>query len=481
MEHDPDFGLPECLAALLEVPLSQISAALAESPANVKVILSRQLGARSRQSQESASLRDRPVCRILGESELIEAIRKEGPANILFTLARVYDAGHMRICDNLASAKRGKSHNSGLLNQPWLDMNLLAQGILDGTHTVEDDIDVSLSESQAGVLLATWAAVPAMSFAHLPRLDSLSGILPGEGSAGREYAGVGGGGGSDVISASLLGHLLRRSGKEMNLLISTRTWKTGSQGAKGSKMGVKREIHRHGGPASVNGKPIPGTYRVNKETYGEGRDLETVPIDHHEDVFIVLDQGEESTDILDEEKADLSLQYEAVLAQRSHIDTVVLVDTGGDVFGGNSPGFSTPDQDVRAQRAAASLSHVYPNLVTAVLAPGVDAPIDAEEKAEKAGGRLYEPTHEEQDMLLNLLVHEYQMDGSNPSRFGKTSLCLQAALRGKRGWTSLDLPRHVVDTWENPWSSFAFIRECMTDIILMPLTSLLPLIDATEE
>lgn len=67
MEHDPDFGLPECLAALLEVPLSQISAALAESPANVKVILSRQLGARSRQSQESASLRDRPVCRILGK------------------------------------------------------------------------------------------------------------------------------------------------------------------------------------------------------------------------------------------------------------------------------------------------------------------------------------------------------------------------------------------------------------------------------
>jgi hypothetical protein len=37
-----------------------------------------------------------------------------------------------------------------------------------------------------------------------------------------------------------------------------------------------------------------------------------------------------------------------------------------------------------------------------------------------------------------------------------------------------------VNTWENPWSSFAYIRECMSDIILMPLKDLLPLIDPVQ-
>lgn len=481
MESLSDSHVSGYLASLLGTSPSEISSALAESPANVNVILSRQIcGSLTSSRGGLDNPQNRPVCRILGESEFLQVVRTEGLASILFTLARIYDAGHIAICRNLASAKRGKSHNTDLLKQPCLDIYSLAQGILDGVHSIDDDIDVLSSDTRPGILCATWAVVPAMSFAQLPILGSLSDILPGEQTVAREYAGIGGGGGSDVVSASLLGHLLRRNGKEMNLLVSTRTWRTGSQGRAGSKMGVKREIHKHNGPAFLHGKPISGTYRVTKETFSEGRDLETVPISHHENVFIILDQGEESSDVTEDEKAELSLQLEAVLTQRSQVDTVVIVDTGGDVFGGNSPGFSTPDQDVRAQRAAASLSHIYPNLVTAVLAPGVDAPIDAEEKAEKAGGMVYHPTPEEQDLLLNLLVHEYQMDGSNPSRFGKTTLCLQAALRGERGWTSLNLPRHVVDTWDNPWSSFAFIRECMTHIILMPLTRLLPLIDPPE-
>jgi len=304
-------------------------------------------------------------------------------------------------------------------------------------------------------------------------------LLPGEKSAAVEYAGVGGGGGSDIVSASLLGHLLRRAGKEMNLLVSTRTWRTGSQGKKGSKLGVKREIRQHGGPAMLGGNIVGGTYRITQETQSEGRDLETVPIRKHEDVFIVLDQGEEIGDIAEEDKATLLSQFRAVLAQRRPVDTVIVVDTGGDVFGGNSPNFATPDQDIRVQRAMSQLSDAYPNLVTAVLAPGVDAPNDAPEKAQKAGGKVYRPTNDEKTMLLDLMVREYEMDGSSPDRFGKTALCLQERLKGKLGWTSLNLPEHVVNTWENPWSSFVFIRECMSDIILMPLMDLLPLIDPT--
>ena len=117
------------------------------------------------------------------------------------------------------------------------------------------------------------------------------------------------------------------------------------------------------------------------------------------------------------------------------------------------------------------------NLVTAVMAPGVDAPSDAPRKAFEAGGRVYKPTENEKKLLLDLLANKYRMDGSDPHRFGKTTLALQARLRGVVGWTSLDLPSYVVDTWENPWNSFVYIRECMSDIIFMPTTELLPLID----
>jgi hypothetical protein len=465
------------LAPWLGEPSSDIESAYIRSPCNVQAILARQISSVSPSTNASVG---RPICRINGEEAFLKALRTVSLAQALFTLARIYDVGHIAICTNYASAKRGKPHNAGWLRDPCVDVSRLTEGILEENQKFHDDIELMSSDEHPKFLRATWVPVAAMSFDHLPILKTLSALLPGEMSAGKEYAGIGGGGGSDVISASLLGHLLRRSGKEMNLLISTRTWRTGSQGKKGSKLGVKREIHQHSGPAILDNKLVGGTYRIKEETYSEGRDLETVPINHHRDIFVVLDQGEETGAIPEDERAELPEQFRAVLAQCHPLDTVIVVDTGGDVFGGNSPGFSTPDQDIRVQRAMACLSDGYPNLVTAVLAPGVDTPVDAPEKAEKAGGKVYKPTPEEQTLLLDLLAREYQMDGTNPNRFGKTNLCLQAGLRGQRGWTSLNLPEHVVKTWENPWSSFAYIRECMSDIILMPLKDLLPLIDPVQ-
>lgn len=325
---------------------------------------------------------------------------------------------------------------------------------------------------------AVWRPMLPMCFDKLPRLRSLSSSLPGENSPGHEYAGVGGGGGSDIISASLLGHLLKRHHKRMELLISTRTWATGSQGKKGSKLGIKREVYQHDGPAAgADGRPVPGTFRVKSDTYAEGRDLEAIPLQYHEKIFMVLDQGESTPDIAEKERAELKEQFAAVLRQASRpIETVLVVDTGGDVFGADEAGETTPDQDFRVQKAMAAQSSKY-NLVTAVVAPGVDAPEDAPMKALSAGGKVYKPTTEEQAMLLDLLVNKYKMDGSDPSRFGKTILALQARLRGVIGWTSLDLPAYVVDTWDNPWNSFVYIRECMSDIILMPTIKLLPLIE----
>jgi hypothetical protein len=262
----------------------------------------------------------------------------------------------------------------------------------------------------------------------------------------------------------------------MDILISTRTWATGSQGKNGAKLGIKREVYNHGGPAEAHGRPVAGTFLVRDDTRAEGRDLETIPFSHHNQIFLVLDQGESTSEIPESDTAALDAQFRAVLAQAGRpIDTVLVVDTGGDVFGADAEGGTTPDQDFRVQKAMTAMSSAY-NLVTAVVSPGVDAPDDAPEKAFQAGGMVYRPTPEEKAMLLDLLVKEYKMDGSDPSRFGKTTLALQARLRGTLGWTSLDLPAYVVDTWDNPWNSFVYIRECMSDIVLMPTTSLLPLI-----
>ena len=57
-----------------------------------------------------------------------------------------------------------------------------------------------------------WTMLPPMSFDNLPQhVSSLGQCLPGEteDKPAHSYAGIGGGGGSDVISASLLGRMLR--------------------------------------------------------------------------------------------------------------------------------------------------------------------------------------------------------------------------------------------------------------------------------
>lgn len=452
----------------------QVETALSHLHQNVRTILARQW---FRDHDGAALPNQHPVCQIEGHEKLLQTVGKTDVEQALFTLARVYDAGHILVCKNRSLAQRKKDHDEALLTNPVMDVTRLSRQIVDGHDYHNSEVKLQHGEDRPGVLEASWTLVAPMSFDRLPVLESLGGLLPGETSMARYYAGIGGGGGSDVISASLLGHLLQACGKEMNLVVSTRTWRTGSQGAKGSKMGVRREIHRHGGAAMVNNSPVPGTYRVTKETYSEGRDLETVPVGHHKDIYLVLDQGEEGEDIEEQERSQLEQQFQAVLAQHQHLDTVIAVDTGGDVFGADSTTFSTPDQDLRVQRALSHISNLYPNLVTAVLAPGVDAPGNAPQKAQMAGGKVYKLSSEEKDKVLDLLAGEYRMDGSDPGRFGKTTLSLQEALKGTRGWTCLNLPGHVVDTWENPWSCFVYIRDCMTDVVLMPLEGLLPLIE----
>jgi hypothetical protein len=474
------------LADLLRLDVTGVENAYREVAKNVRTVLRRQYAntpvAGSDQSDSENQDEARPVCKFEGEdvfAAVLGAMAAQGvmqTGDALFTLARVYDEAHITLCHG-RRATRGQAPDELFRTRPRIDLVPLAEHLKRDPGTIDGQIVLQPGKSEKPYR-ATWRPMPPLDFDRLPRLKSLGGLLPGEKHESQVYAGIGGGGGSDIISASLLGLLLQRHGKKMDLLVSTRTWATGSQGKEGSKMGIRRTIWGHDGHVEVNGRSIPGTFRVTKQTSSEGRPLEAIPVPNHSQIFIVLDQGESTGQIAEEERADLKDQLQAVLGQATdQIQTVAIVDTGGDVFGADTGSTSTPDQDLRVQQAICATNHVGCNLVTAVIAPGVDAPDDAPTKALKAGGQVYKPTDEEKAMLLKVLSKDYKMDGSVPGRFGKTTMALQARLKGHKGWTSLDLPPHIVDTWENPWSSFVYIRECMSDIVLMPTEDLLPYID----
>lgn len=486
--------ITEYLGERMRFSIGAIRTALDAAPRNVKAVLRRQMPDTILENV------NRPVCKFRGERHFFEALSRLEVQEALLTLARVWDEAHINLCKTRSAAKKGIPHNAEFIRKPYIDLRPLSDGILKQQDSIQGKIRLVQTYDTKTPLRAEWEPCSPMSFDDLPHLESLADTLPGETSPNNQYAGIGGGGGSDVISASLLGLLLKRHQKHMNLLVSTRTWATGSQGKAGDVIGIKRQVYKPAGTATYQGKEVAGIFRIGPETYAEGRDLETIPLKYHENIYIVLDQGESTRDIPETERVRLGDQFNAILTESDKtlvvvntggnvlggnvpVNTVLSVDTGGDVFGTDGTDGTTPDQDLRVQKALSSLPLVESlagepqerDLVTAVVAPGVDAPTDAPRKAKQAGGKVYKPNAEERKMFLDVLA-EYEMDGKNPRRFGKTTLALQECLRGKEGWTSLNLPEHVVNTWENPWSSFVYIQKCMSDIVFMPTKTLLPLI-----
>ncbi|KAK7889932.1 hypothetical protein LTR80_012404, partial [Exophiala xenobiotica] len=82
-------------------------------------------------------------------------------------------------------------------------------------------------------------------------------------------------------------------------------------------------------------------------------------------IYLVLDQAESKSDIPKTDRVTLEEQFGVVLAQPGPlVQTVLTIDTGGDVFVANRTCGSTPEQDLRVQEAMTSLGTSY-NLVTA--------------------------------------------------------------------------------------------------------------------
>lgn len=204
------------------------------------------------------------------------------------------------------------------------------------------------------------------------------------------------------------------------------------------------------------GEIYPGVYRVSSQTKGSGRFLENIPAD---DLPVYL--------VVDDQKGDLTTKIEVVLADCGSVDTLIAVDTGGDALyttAGDDQSKATPDQDIRSLRAIADLRGL--NKLSCIVACGVDAPLNAGQVLRGALADYYDPTPEERVFILNQ-YQLWQMDGTNPTRFGKTPFAWQKALKAQYGCQVLPLPAHVVLDGGNPWNPFVHITPSMSGMYMM--------------
>lgn len=261
------------------------------------------------------------------------------------------------------------------------------------------------------------------------------------------------GGGSDCIQAAILAKLLEQSGKTVSCVISIRSSKPSSQDGSGNTPD-KRTVENY------KAQIFPGVYLISEETTGSGRFLEHIPA-AEVPVYLIVDD--------DRVNPTLAMKIRAALNDTGGAHTVIAVDTGGDALYGTAQqdqAKATPDQDLRSLQAVSRLSDM--NLFSCIIACGIDSPDNASDLLLQAQSQYYQPSDDEALFILNQ-YRIWQMDGTHPERFGKTSLAWQSALRGQRGYQALPLPIHVVSDRVNPWNPFVHLQESMQGMFFMQI------------
>ena len=338
-------------------------------------------------------------------------------------------------------------------------------GLLD-----ESRIELKPIEEDAEALILSRNPIDSSVFSQL---NSLTEIV------GQRVGVVGIGGGSDGVQAAQLGLLLHQSGgKDVPFVISVRTVKTESQGVQhlsgtesqgvqhlsGTESqgvqhlsGEARKIQNHGGEIT------DGVFNVLSQSQGSGRFLENIPASEV-NMYLVIDN-------LD---GTLTQKIQAVIDYEGGVDTVIGVDTGGDVLypmGGSSDidkSKSTPDQDLRVLSSLSRLNDV--NLLSGIIATGVDTPDNAQFILQRARANYYQLSDQEIDAVLSR-YEAWDMTGENNNRFGKTPLTWQLALTGQRGLQVINLPTRVVVDGSNPWNPFVRVDDSMAGIFFMNINN----------
>ncbi len=275
---------------------------------------------------------------------------------------------------------------------------------------------------------------------------------------GDNFVVIGGGGGSDSVQACMTAMLLQAAGKKISCVMSVRTAKFSGETSSGNHAGEQqRSIENHGGEI------FPGVFIVKPDSYPsnpEERFLENFPAEKFPTYLV-----------MDEKKGELAEKFKAAIAHATNGEkkdiTVLDIDTGGDITYRESVengAKSTPDQDKRVLDAVIQTGY---NAKVGVLAIGVDSPTYVNEVLAQAQAKSYTIRHDEADLMVNQ-YNEWKMDGSHPTRFGKTPLALMKALSDQFGIQTINLPKkEVVDKPQNPWIPFIYIQQAMKKIMFM--------------
>lgn len=341
--------------------------------------------------------------------------------------------------------------------------------------------DIGLAYSFDCEMVASWKPNLNISFQSLVEISSLEDLYLHRNLALKHpiqnCAFVGGGGGSDVIQAAALAKLFTKANPILKVLavISIRTLysKSTLAGDKRSVWHVDDQTQpRHNLLDSSN-----GDLRIEPCHRGNARFVEDAIAADFDNTRLVIDDKSQD--------AIRCARYAGAIGRKA--DTVIVVDTGGDVLGGMDS-FAMkkiPNQDRRTQLATAQIAASENlNALVAIAAIGVDAPPDAQRKLEASDAVYYRFT-EADKRYLTASYSRWCFDGSPeslkkfPEHYGKTPFAMLASFElkpGDSGYRALPIPESAIQDFTNPWACITWITAGMSCLVLVSQAKLLSVI-----
>jgi hypothetical protein len=203
-------------------------------------------------------------------------------------------------------------------------------------------------------------------------------------------------------------------------------------------------------------------YKIGLESTGSGRFLENLPAQYFSS-YLAIDKVDGS----------LGAKLQTTIEHLKDVDTIIAVDTGGDSLykaeNDESSAFkTTPEQDLRVLETLNNLKLQNIKLLSSVIAVGIDSPDYASEILESSHAAYHSPTEAEAEFIQKT-YQDWDFQGGNKDRYGKTPFAWQASLRGNSGQVLIPLPTHLVFSETNPWNPFVNVTVTTKEIFLMEL------------
>jgi hypothetical protein len=409
---------------------------------------------------------------LTGHKDLVQAVASTSDA--FQVLARLLEKGRIEAVKSANKAEEGRYATRPLTINV---ANLVADAKLSSQQ------DIELVPTNQGTVVS-WKDPPHINFEGLEEIRTLKDLHTHQSLGLTRPLGscafLGGGGGSDVIQAAALAKLFTLSTPTMKVpaVISIRTLYSKSTSA-----GEKRSVWYEDDSEVNLLDSSDGNLKIERHFRGNARFVEDAIVDEFDNVRLVIDDKSQ-----DQQRRD---RYEDAIGK--NVDSMIVVDTGGDVLGGMDPSAErkTPDQDCRTQLATAQIASAKDfNAIVAIAAIGVDAPPDAQRKLEASNAVYYRFTAEDKKYLRHL-YSTWHFDGTAenlkryPEHYGKTPFAMLASFdleAGQAGcFRALPLPESVINDFGNPWACITWVAPEMSCLVLANQARLLSVITPQQD